>query len=124
MATIDSSLRRRKPEPKQPKHEREQEEYEKAMRKEGRKPVRKTTAKDRLANDDTYSLGTLILDIFRVLTFLFLASCGLSYLISSGETFFWGMSNPPKYVKLHWWKKQFVRPLLLLLHHIPHPSPN
>ncbi|KAJ2980131.1 hypothetical protein NQ176_g2825 [Zarea fungicola] len=48
------------------------------------------------------------LDILRVLTFLFLASCGLSYVISSGESFFWGMKHKPYYLKPEWWKAQFV----------------
>lgn len=51
------------------------------------------------------------LDILRVLTFLFLASCGLSYVISSGESFFWGMKNKPNYLRPEWWKAQLVSPL-------------
>lgn len=57
------------------------------------------------------------LDGLRVLTFLFIASCGLSYLISSGESFFWGISNPPNYTKIDWWKAKLVRPP-------PPPPPN
>lgn len=52
--------------------------------------------------------GSLRLDILRVLTFLFIASCGLSYVISSGESFFWGMQNKPYYLKPDWWKAKFV----------------
>ncbi len=57
-------------------------------------------------DEDAYSPWV---DVLRVLTFLFLASCGLSYLISNGESWFWGMSNPPKYLQAEWWKGQFVR---------------
>lgn len=49
-----------------------------------------------------------LLDILRVITFLFFASGALSYLISGGESFFWGMKNPPNYLKVAWWKSKFV----------------
>lgn len=70
-------------------------------RKEGTKLRAKTQAEDDAAS--------MRLDILRVLTFLFVASCGLSYVISSGESFFWGMQNKPYYLKPEWWKKKFVR---------------
>lgn len=70
-------------------------------------PKRKTKSKKRprLEEEDDYSP---YLDIFRVLTFLLLASCGLSYLVSGGESYFWGMKNKPDYLKLSWWKMQYV----------------
>ncbi|KAK0634353.1 hypothetical protein B0T17DRAFT_513097 [Bombardia bombarda] len=68
------------------------------------------TKKPRLDDEEAYSP---YLDILRVLTFLFFASCGLSYLISSGETFFWGMKNPPTYLQAAWWKSQLSGPLHL-----------
>lgn len=49
------------------------------------------------------------LDVARVLTFLFVVSCGLSYLVSAGESFFWTMKVPPKYLRTEWWKSQLVR---------------
>ncbi|PKS11776.1 hypothetical protein jhhlp_001069 [Lomentospora prolificans] len=58
---------------------------------------------------------TLWLDILRVIAFLFLASCGLSYLISGGETFFWGMKNKPNYMRVDWWKSHFQPPLELTI---------
>ncbi len=61
--------------------------------------------KSRADDEDAYSPW---LDVLRVLTFLFIASCGLSYLISSGETWFWGMKNPPGYLRADWWKSQLV----------------
>lgn len=52
--------------------------------------------------------GSWKLDILRVTSFLLLGSCGLSYLISGGESYFWGMSNKPNYLRVDWWKAQFV----------------
>jgi predicted transcriptional regulator len=71
--------------------------------------LRKVKTRDsarKLKKEDAYSP---VLDIFRVLTFLFLASCGLSYLISGGESFTWGLKNPPKYLQKGWWEQQLVR---------------
>jgi predicted heme/steroid binding protein len=65
--------------------------------------ARQTTV--RVDDEDAYSPW---LDVLRVLTFLFVASCGLSYLISSGETFFWGMKNPPNYLRKDWWETKIV----------------
>ncbi|KAH7040709.1 uncharacterized protein B0I36DRAFT_260107 [Microdochium trichocladiopsis] len=63
-------------------------------------------------DEDSYSPW---LDILRVLSFLFLASCGLSYLVSGGETFFWGMKNPPKYLQKQYWAAQWAGPTYLTL---------
>jgi len=58
-------------------------------------------------DEDAYSPWV---DVLRVITFLFMVSCGLSYLISSGETFFWGMKNPPGYLRADWWKSKVSGP--------------
>lgn len=58
-------------------------------------------------DEDAYSP---FVDILRVITFIFVVSCGLSYLISGGETWFWGMKDPPNYLQTEWWKSQFVSP--------------
>lgn len=71
---------------------------------------RSRKAKRKISSEDAYSP---YLDILRVLTFLLLASCGLSYLISSGESYFWGMKNPPKYLQKSWWEMQIRGPLYL-----------
>jgi hypothetical protein len=113
----EPSVRRRKPEPKStesPSPEPVESESEEPKQKTPKKPKRKSP-QDRLDDDEAYSTGALCLDLFRVLTFIILAWIGLSYLISNGESYSWGISNPPKYLKLEWWKKQFVRRL---------PSPN
>lgn len=52
--------------------------------------------------------SSMLLDVFRVLTFLLLASCGISYFISGGESFFWGMKNKPQYLKVQYWKNLVV----------------
>ncbi|KAK3370861.1 hypothetical protein B0T24DRAFT_627218 [Lasiosphaeria ovina] len=70
----------------------------------------KPRPKAKIEDEDDY---TPWLDVLRVITFLFFASCGLSYLISSGETFFWGMKESPNYMKMDWWKSQFRGPLYL-----------
>ena len=88
MADSASSVRQRKP--------------KEASEKESPKVV--PVAK-RAKDEDGYSPW---LDIFRVLTFLLLASSGLSYLVSSGESFFWSMKVPPKYLQKKWWEDQFV----------------
>lgn len=47
-------------------------------------------------------------DVLRVISFLFVASCALSYWISNGESFFWGMKNKPNYLRVDYWKAQMV----------------
>ncbi|KXH58374.1 cytochrome b5-like Heme/Steroid binding domain-containing protein [Colletotrichum nymphaeae SA-01] len=49
------------------------------------------------------------LDILRLLSFFFLASCALSYLQSGGESFFWGQKNKPWYMRPDYWKAKWVR---------------
>lgn len=96
MADPAPSVRQRKPEPVL----------------EDEKPRVSKPKKQKTEDDDPY---TPWVDILRVLTFLFVASCGLSYLISSGETWFWGMKNPPNYLRSAWWKSHFTGPQTLTL---------
>ncbi|CAK7230453.1 hypothetical protein SCUCBS95973_007579 [Sporothrix curviconia] len=70
-------------------------------------PARKSKKRPRIEEEDDYSP---YLDVFRVLTFLLMASCGLSYLVSGGESYFWGMKHRPDYLKLSWWKMQYNGP--------------
>lgn len=60
------------------------------------------------------------LDILRLLSFFFLASCALSYLQSGGESFFWGQKNKPWYMRPDYWKAKWVRhqPNLSLPHSV------
>ena len=103
----DSAVRRRKPAPADKANPAASEpESIDSSEEEVVAETKPVTPKKRIENEDRDSYW---LDGLRVLTFLFIASCGLSYLISSGETFFWGMSNPPNYTKVDWWKAKFVR---------------
>jgi hypothetical protein len=83
--------------------EREREEADETARllRKNRSPEQKLEDED-----DEYSPWV---DILRVLSFLVFASCALSYLVSSGESYTWGMKHPPKYLQVDWWKSQFVR---------------
>jgi hypothetical protein len=96
MADPEPSIRQRKP----IAASTEVDELVEPRKRKEKPPLAKT-----LDDEDAYSP---YLDIVRVLTFLFLASCGLSYLISGGETWFWGMKNPPRYLQRDWWTAQIV----------------
>ncbi|MBE3046163.1 hypothetical protein IMZ48_27220 [Candidatus Bathyarchaeota archaeon] len=67
---------------------------------------RKTRARNKEEDEDRY---TPWVDVLRVLSFLFVASCALSYLVSNGESFTWGMKHKPNYMRVDWWKSHFVR---------------
>lgn len=60
-------------------------------------------------------------EVARTLTLLFAISCGLSYLVSSGESFFWSMKVPPKYMRPEWWQSQIVRPFTVRFLSCPEP---
>lgn len=66
--------------------------------------AKSTGGKAREDDDET----SWVIDIFRVLTFLLVASCGVSYLVSGGESYFWGMKNKPNYLQLRYWQTKFV----------------
>lgn len=78
------------------------------------KPAQKKLTKPRPKSHDQDEYSSWGLDILRVLSFLFVASCGLSYVISSGESFFWGMQNKPNYMRVDYWKSKFVSATLSL----------
>jgi hypothetical protein len=65
----------------------------------------KTRAKVRVDEEDEYSPWV---DVLRVLTFLLLASCGLSYVVTGGESWVWGGVKLPQYARLAYWKAQLV----------------
>jgi hypothetical protein len=70
----------------------------------GDKPSSKTASKTVKEQDEASSK----LDLFRILTFLFLVSCGLSYVITGGDSWFWGSKNKPNYLRVDWWKARLV----------------
>jgi len=105
---VDSEVRRRKQEKSSPETKKAGTAAEpEPVNSDEEEVVRKQppSTKERLDDEDASSP---LVDVFRVLTFLLLASCGLSYVISSGESFFWGMQNPPSYLKVDWWKTKLV----------------
>ncbi|KAK4141988.1 cytochrome b5-like heme/steroid binding domain-containing protein [Dichotomopilus funicola] len=95
----EASARRRKPEPVESQDASSPE-----------KPKQKST-KQKVKDSESYS--SHVLDAFRVLTFLVLAYIGLSYLVSSGDTYSWGFPTAPRYLKTDWWLKQLRGPLYL-----------
>lgn len=48
-------------------------------------------------------------DILRVLSFLVVASFGLSYVVTGGSSWTWGGVQLPEYMRADWWKEQLVR---------------
>ncbi|KAK3315488.1 hypothetical protein B0H66DRAFT_565457 [Apodospora peruviana] len=108
MDDFDPAVRRRKPDSKDTPPEVSETESEEIISPTVKGRV--APKKSKIDNEDTYSP---LVDILRVITFLFLASSGLSYLISGGETFFWGMNHPPNYLRVDWWKSQLRGPLYL-----------
>lgn len=103
----DSELRQRKaPAPEDKSQEKPQEESQDESQEAPREKSREEKLRERLEKEDE---TTPWVDGLRVLTFLFVASCALSYLISSGESFFWGVQNKPDYLRMDWWKSHFVR---------------
>lgn len=65
-------------------------------------PASKGTKAKKVAQESVW------VDVARTLTLLFALSCGLSYLVSSGDSFFWSLKVPPKYMRLEWWQSQLV----------------
>lgn len=91
----DSELRQRKPQ-------------------DAEEPVQETkvkkSTKSKIRDPDAESPWV---DVLRVISFFFVASCALSYWISNGESFFWGTKDKPNYLRVDWWKAQMV-PIVLL----------
>jgi predicted heme/steroid binding protein len=100
MADSDPSVRQRKPKTSTSNSNYSSDDSEPKLVK-----VKTVAQKGKGDSEDAYSP---YVDILRVLTFLVFASCGLSYLISGGETWTWGMKNPPKYLQKNWWASQMV----------------
>ena len=101
------SVRQRKGKPT-PKKETEPFDAEESAAEDEAPAEEPVSVKERIVAEETDRF-TIFLDVLRVITFLFAASCALSYLVSNGETFFWGMQHPPKYLQTKWWKSQLVR---------------
>ena len=102
-------MRQRKPVPQQAQPEEVEEPFEKA------KPSRpaKSTKSKVSADEDAYSPW---LDVVRVASFLFAVFCISSYVISGGESWFWGMKDKPDYVKPSYWKEKIQGPVRVSFH--------
>lgn len=112
----DSELRQRKPLPEQgePREQEGQEEelYEKP--KPSSKPVK--SSKYKVAGEEHDDPSSAWTDVLRVSSFLFLVFCVSSYVISGGESWFWGMKDKPNYVKLSYWKEKIQGPVCTSIH--------
>ncbi|PHH83850.1 hypothetical protein CDD82_42 [Ophiocordyceps australis] len=76
---------------------------------DGNKTHQTPESKPSTSHDDS----SYWMDFARVLTFLLLASCGLSLVISGGESWFWGFKPKPNYLRIEWWKAQLSGPIYL-----------
>lgn len=83
----DSELRQRKAQPDKPTD------------------AKPKTRKSPSNQEDDY---TPWVDVLRVITFLVVASCGLSYVITGGSSWVWGGVQLPEYMTVDWWKEQLV----------------
>lgn len=70
-------------------------------------PKKKKTRRAPQDEEDAYSPWV---DVLRVLTFLFLASCGLSYVITGGESWWWGKKHMPQALTVEYWKQVIKGP--------------
>lgn len=70
---------------------------------------KKRSKKSKRVDTDEVEYGNPWVDVLRVLSFLLFVSCGASYLVSGGESFFWSLKVPPKYLRVETWKGLFVR---------------
>ncbi|KAF4962033.1 hypothetical protein FSARC_9866 [Fusarium sarcochroum] len=108
----ESTLRQRKP---QPKNESDSELSEPSTpTKKGKK--RSSADIDQEDHWDGYSP---FLDVFRVITFVIVASMGLSYVISGGESFWWGHKNKPEWMTQKYYKELILGPVEFLCPDLP-----
>ena len=70
---------------------------------------KKRGKKGKKIDTDEVEYGNPWVDVLRVLSFLLFVSCGASYLVSGGESFFWSVKVPPKYLRMETWKGLLVR---------------
>jgi hypothetical protein len=97
----EPTLRQRKP---QPKNETESGvSHPSTPPKKGKK---RSSAK--VDEEDPWDGYSPYLDVVRVISFIIVASMGLSYVISGGESFWWGHKNKP-----NWMTQRFYRDLIL-----------
>ena len=71
-------------------------------------PAEVSSATSPIAGEDDYDRRSAFFDLIRVLLILLVASFAVSYLMSGGESWAWGMRNKPRYLRAGWWKAKFV----------------
>ncbi|KAI8720572.1 Cytochrome b5 heme-binding domain-containing protein [Fusarium sp. LHS14.1] len=98
----ESTLRHRKPQHEDPEPKEVQEE---TSGSESEDEEGKTRSSKEIDEEDPWDGYTPYVDVLRVITFLLLASCGLSYLITGGKSYFWGMKNKPDYLTVKYYKE-------------------
>ncbi|KAL9949291.1 hypothetical protein ACHAQF_000406 [Verticillium nonalfalfae] len=86
---------------------------EKLSRKTKSKAKAGTKAKAARTDDGETDAFSPLIDVLRVLSFLAVASCALSYVMSSGESFTWGFDDKPWYLRPSYWKLRWNGPLYL-----------
>lgn len=104
-----------------PKQDQEETSESESESENGEGKIRSSKEID---EEDPWDGYTPYVDVLRVITFLLLASCGLSYVISGGESWFWGMKNKPDYLTVKYYKELITGPVeLSLLAAIPLLTP-
>lgn len=88
-----------------------QRKHQQAEQSEVQTPVKK---KRRVQDEDEEDDYTPWVDILRVISFLLLASFGLSYVTSGGDSWWWGVKNKPDYMTVNYWKDLVKGPVEFL----------
>lgn len=101
----DSELRQRK------LVEAEEPEEEVVAKSSATPPKEKKKSRRARPSDDEEDDYSPWVDVLRVLSFLFLASCGLSYVITGGESWWWGKKHMPEGLTYDYWKEMLKGPV-------------
>ncbi|KAM5351857.1 hypothetical protein ACJ41O_004580 [Fusarium nematophilum] len=114
----ESTLRQRKPLPEEAEdaehsdHSEQSEASERSEQPEPATPTKepKKRSSTEVDEEDPWDGYTPYVDVLRVLSFLLLASCGLSYVISGGESWWWGMKHRPDLLTARYYKELLTGP--------------
>jgi hypothetical protein len=100
----ESTLRQRKP---QPKNETDSEVSQPST------PTKKhkKRSSDKVDREDPWDGYSPYVDVLRVISFIVVASMGLSYVISGGESFWWGHKNKPEWMTQKFYKELILGPV-------------
>ncbi|KAM0282937.1 hypothetical protein ACHAQH_002748 [Verticillium albo-atrum] len=79
-----------------------------------RKTKSKSTSKSKKTRDEgADDAFSPLIDVLRVISFIAVASCALSYVVSGGESWTWGFNDKPWYVRPSYWKLRWNGPIYL-----------